>query len=238
MPVHAEVRGRIGLLTLNRPQTAHAYDRAHLNLLLEGARTLAEQCPVLVLRSTGEGAFCAGADLKEMANASPLDALNLRSQQVFTVISRLPVVTICAVHGPAVAGGFELALACDLRVASPRARFWLPETKLGILPSAGGTTRLKRLIGPSRAKEVILGGRELDATTALDWGIVHRIVEDPRADAISWAEQIATERDPVALGMAKAVLDADESGFSLASERMAEAILYHRKADLKRNSGG
>ena len=223
-----ESHGPVGVLRLNRPERAHAYDRALLDTFEAAAVELAASHRVIVVASTGDRAFCAGADLDAMQTASPLDALELRSQLVFTRFARLGVVTIAAVHGAAVAGGFELAMACDLRVAGPHARFWLPETKLGIIPSAGGTTRLTRLVGPSRAKEVILGGRVLDAKAALEWGIAHRIADDPRADAMAWAAEVAT-RDPVALGFAKGLIDAGESDGALARERQAEAVLYARK---------
>lgn len=229
MPVRSLVRGRIGVLTLDRPERAHAYDRALLEALLDAARALAAEVPVVVVESTGSGAFCGGADLDEVRAASPLAALDLRSQRVFTEVARLPAVTVAAVQGAAVAGGFELAMACDLRVVGPRARFWLPETKIGILPSAGGTTRLARLVGVSRAKEVILGGREIDAAAAFAWGIAHRLAEDPRAEALSWAEEIAG-RDAVALRLAKEALDADESDAALARERALEAVLYSRRS--------
>jgi enoyl-CoA hydratase/carnithine racemase len=143
-------------------------------------------------------------------------------------LARLPLVSIAAMQGPAVAGGLELSLACDLRVAGPQARFWLPETSLGIIPSAGGTTRLARLVGVARAKEVILGGRQVDARTALAWGLVHRLEDDPRQAALVWAKQIAT-RDVLAQRMAKQLLDADERDAGLAGERVAEAILYDRR---------
>ncbi|MFZ5479920.1 MAG: enoyl-CoA hydratase/isomerase family protein [Myxococcota bacterium] len=227
MPVHQQTAGPVGRLTLDRPGRANAYDRAHLDALLAGAVDLAARCAVLVVDAEG-GAFCGGADLDELGAASPIEALELRSQRVFTAIARLPCVTIAAVQGPAVAGGFELALACDLRVAGPDAAFWLPETKLGIIPSAGGTTRLTRLVGPSRAKEVILGGRRIDAATALAWGVVHRVASDLRAEALAWAEEIAA-RDPRALAAAKQLIDAGDSDGALARERQAEAVLYALK---------
>lgn len=225
MAVHASREGTIGRLTLDRPRRAHAYDAATLAALLEGATGLAEDCVVIVLSSTGDRAFCSGADLTELKHASPLDALNLRSQQVFTTIARLPAIVIAAVQGAAVGGGCELALACDLRVLGPLASFSLPETSLGILPSAGGTTRLARLIGVSRAKALILGGERISASEALAAGLANRLARDPLAEALAWAETIAA-RDPAALLLAKACLDADESPASLARERTAEAILY------------
>lgn len=195
MAVRFSVEDGVGFLTLDRPARAHAYDRSHLGLLslaLDAVNT-----PVVVVQSTGERAFCGGADLDEMSAGSPLDALDLVSQHVFTRLARLPAITIAAIQGAAVAGGFELALACDLRVVGPAARFSLPETTMGLIPSAGGTTRLARLVGVSRAKEVILGGRVLDADTALSWGVAHRKVADPRAEARAWAKELVT-RDAVA----------------------------------------
>ncbi len=228
MAVHSTREGMLGTVTLDRPEKAHAYDRDHLDALLHAALELGREVTVLVVQSTGDRAFCGGADLGAMKAASFLDALELRSQRVFDELSRLPCVTIAAIQGPAIAGGFELALACDLRVASPTARFALPETALGIIPSAGGTTRLGALVGASRAKAVVLGGASVSAAEALDWGLVHRLSTDPRAEAARWGLEI-TERDPVALRLAKEVMGAELSAASLARERVAEAILYARK---------
>lgn len=227
MAVRHELQGVVGWLTLDRPERAHAYDAAHLDAM-EGALDALAEARVVVLSSTGDRAFCGGADLEAMRASRWPDALDLRSQAVFTRLARLPGVTIAAVHGAAVAGGFELALACDLRVAGPRASFSLPETGLGLLPSAGGTTRLARLVGVSRAKDVILGGRTLDAPTALAWGVVQRLADDPRAEAEAWAGQVA-RRDPAALARAKAWLDAGESDLALLGERVSEALLYTRR---------
>ena len=213
---------------MDRPERAHAYTPEILRALDEGIAALAD-CAVVIVESTGNRAFCGGADQDAMNRGTPLDALELLSQRVFTRIARLPGVVIAAVQGAAVAGGCELALACDLRVAGPNAKFSLPEPKLGIVPAAGGCTRLPRIIGVSRAKEVILGGREVDAQTALAWGLVHRIAADPRGEARVWAAEICG-RDPVATAFAKQLLDADESAASLSRERTVEAILYARKA--------
>jgi len=163
-----------------------------------------------------------------MQGADPLDALDLFSQKVFNNIARSPVVSIAAVQGAAIAGGFELTLACDLRVVGPNARFELPETALGLVPSAGGSTRLTRLVGPSLAKQVILAGRSLSAEEAFHFGLAIQICPDPRAAALALAEQIQT-RDPVAQRLAKSIVDGAEDTESLQAERVAEALLYARK---------
>lgn len=228
MNVHLHVDGAVGTLTLDRPERAHAYHRALLDELDAAVADAERRCAVLILRSTGEGAFCGGADLGELRKAGWADALDLRSQQVFTRLARAPFVSIAAVHGAAVAGGCELALACDLRVGGPRTRFSLPETALGLIPTAGGTTRLARLVGVARAKEVILGGRVVDPETALAWGLLHRLVENPRAEAAAWAVELSG-RDATAMRKAKARLDADEPDAALLGERVSEAGLYERR---------
>jgi enoyl-CoA hydratase len=228
MSILVDIRQQVGLLTLDRPERAHAYDRQHLLALRDGMAHLEESVSVVVISSTGARAFCGGADLSQLHDADPLDALDLLSQRVFSAIAASPVITIAAVQGAAVAGGCELALACDLRVVGPAASFSLPETALGLIPSAGGCTRLTRLVGPGRAKEVILGGASIDAETAVAWGLAGRLVADPRPEALAMAERIAG-RDPVALRLAKQIIDHDEDPRSLAAERLAEALLYARR---------
>ncbi len=222
--------GCVARLVIDRAERAHAYDLALLDGIAHAIAHLGAHVRALVIESTGEGAFCGGADRAALAVARPLDALRLRSAEVFTRLASLPVPVIAAVQGPAVAGGFELALACDLRVAGPRARFRLPETALGLVPAAGGTSRLVALVGGSRARELVLAGRELDAETALAWGVVHRVAEDPRATALAWAHELAATRDAAALAAAKRLL-ADVEGLdaAFARERAAEGILYARR---------
>lgn len=228
MPITARVQDGVGILCLDRPHRANAYDRAHLDALdralddLVGAGARA-----LLIEAAGDRAFCGGADLDELAQHGPLDALDLRSQQVFDRIARCPLVSVAAVHGPAVAGGCELALACDLRVVGPQARFSLPETALGLIPSAGGTTRLTALVGPSVARQVILAGRVLDATQAVALGLAMELAPDPRARGRELAAQVAT-RDPLALRLAKEIIAGDPAA-SLRAERLAEALLYTRR---------
>lgn len=238
MSVSVEHEGSLGFLFLSRPERANAYDPPMLQELEAGLDALLEDpaVRVLVVAAEGEGAFCGGADLQALGEADPLDALDLQSQRVFDRIARAPKVSVAAIHGPAVAGGFELALACDLRIAGPKARFSLPETGLGIIPSAGGTTRLTRLVGPARARSVILGGRELDAETALTWGLVERVVADPRAEARHLAERVA-RRNPLAQRLAKSIIDLSDPGPSLQAERLAETVLYHERRRAMARSG-
>jgi enoyl-CoA hydratase len=216
--------GEVGAIRIERPTRANAYDRATLDGVATAIAELATS-RVVVVESAGDGAFCAGADRDEMAAATPESALNLRADVVFDALARAPFVTIAAVHGPAVGGGFELALACDLRVAGPNARFWLPETSLGLIPAAGGCRRLTAMIGPARAKSIILGGRQIDAGTALAWGLVDRIVDDPREEAARWAIEVA-KRDPVAQRLARAIVDGEGAGWL---GRVSEAWLYSRR---------
>lgn len=223
--ITVERDGAVGVLRLARPERANAYDAVHLDAIERGIVALSN-CPVVVVCAVGR-AFCGGADLAELGERRQggdwQAALGLRSQAVFTALARAPFVSIASVQGPAVAGGFELALACDLRVVGPAARFSLPEPALGIVPSAGGLTRLARLCGVSVAKGVILGGGALDAEQALRLGLAHRAGDD--ADAFSWARELAL-RPRAAQLRAKERLDAAESDLSLLLERAAQAGLY------------
>jgi len=216
------------IISLERPQKAHAYTKEMLGQLLTHLQNMPSNTQVVVIQSTGHRAFCAGADLNELQNAAPISALHLLSQRIFDDIAQAPFVSIAAVHGPAVAGGCELALACDLRVAGPLASFSLPEVSLGLIPSAGGCSRLPKLIGSTRAKAVILGQHTIHATEALNWGLINCIVDDPHQHALQWAEKIA-QLDPDALRMAKQIIDSP----SLAQERVSEALLYAKRQSAK-----
>lgn len=223
--IHVHRADGVGVLRLDRPARANAYDQAQLERIAAAVEDLRDAA-VVVVCAVGRS-FCAGADLGELADRRARGdweaALGLRSQAVFTALARAPFVSVASVQGPAVAGGFELALACDLRVVGPAARFALPETSLGIVPSAGGLTRLARLCGVSVAKGVALGGQSLTADDALRIGLAHRAGTDD--DALAWAAELA-RRDARAQTRAKERLDADESDGALARERAAQAGLY------------
>ncbi|MFN2587661.1 MAG: enoyl-CoA hydratase/isomerase family protein [Actinomycetota bacterium] len=180
----------------------------------------------------GERIFAAGADIKEMAD---LDAVAMyryigRFQDVFTRVAQLPVVTIAAVNGYALGGGCELALACDLRVCADDARLGQPEILLGVIPGAGGTQRLPRLVGTGRAKELIYSGRFVESGEALSIGLVNRVV--PAADVYATAVEIAegyAAGPTVALMAAKqAIQNGIDAGIAtgLTIERQAFAALF------------
>ena len=225
MPIHTETHDGYGVLTLDRQERANAYDRAHLDALEAGFIALSSEVHVVVIRAAGSGAFCGGADLNELAQATPDDARNLRSQAVFSTIAKSPAITIAAVHGPAIGGGCELTLACDIRVVGPNARFRLPETSLGIIPAAGGSTRLHRLVGRSVAKQMILGGKTIGAERAVHLGLAMTLADDPSQAAYALAIELA-QRSPDALRLAKEIIDQPDVADSLKAELVAQAELY------------
>jgi enoyl-CoA hydratase len=226
-------KGMVGYLEIHRPEKANAYNQA---LLLELARSLDQMegdntVRSLIIHGAGNRSFCAGADLEEMQIKDYSDALNLKSSKVFAAIASYPKVTVAAMNGAAVAGGLELALACDIRICSEQARFFFPETKLGLIPAAGGTHRLSQVVGVGRAKELILGGAVWSAEDALRFGLVSEVVPPDAilACAQKWGERIA-QRDSLALQLAKKAIDFRTS-YNLESgmEAVTEALLYQVK---------
>lgn len=207
-----ETDGPLGVLTLDRQERLNAISREMVAELADVVAGLETDEAVRVLIVTGAGrAFCAGADIKERAEQAADMAAQRTSQQLsptFRRLERLRQVSIAAVNGPAAGGGLELAMACDLRIASSGATMALPEVALGILPGAGGTQRLPRLIGPARAKEMMLFGRFVDAETALAWGLVNAVVEPAQlmAEARTWAERLI-EAAPLSIAAIKAAVD-------------------------------
>ena len=203
--IECKIDNHIATILINRPLKANSYTPSMLINFNQLWDTVEKEASIAVISSTGSGAFCAGADLNEMKKARAEDALDLLSQKLFNRIALSRVVSIAAIHGPAVAGGFELTLACDLRVASPEAWFGLPEVSKGLIPAAGGCTRLKSLLGSSIAKGVILGSEKILSERAHQWGLVHRLSSNPLEEALEWAHVIL-QSDPLALTLAKQVL--------------------------------
>lgn len=207
-----EEREGVYLLTINKPASLNALDTAVLGELAAVVEDLRTNESVKVLVLTGEGrAFVAGADISEMVSKNPIDGLEFGrlGASVFRAIEQLPFPVIAAVNGFALGGGCELAMACDIRLASAKAKFGQPETGLGIIPGFSGTQRLPRLVGPAKAKELIYTGEIIKADEALRIGLVNGVTE-PEAlidEALAMAEKIALQpRQAVAL--AKKAIDA------------------------------
>ena len=169
----------------------------------------------VILAGTGDRAFCAGSDVKEFPSLSGRVAVGklIDENAAYNQLAALPLPTIAAIEGDALGGGLELALCCDLRVASTTAVLGLPEVRLGVMPGSGGTQRLPRLIGLARAKELILLGEIIDADTALRFGLVNRVAAQGQAESVArdLAETLAT-RGPVAVREAKRVLNTTLDG--------------------------
>ncbi len=179
-----EIKDGVAVVTLTRPHVMNSLNIQLRTEIMEFARDLDADPDVGVIVITGEGdkAFCAGADLKERGKRTTEELYNerrfFRSRWV-NVVASMAKPTIAAINGYCLGGGLELALQCDLRIASDNAKFGLPEVTLGFLPGAGGTQRLPRAIGLQKAKELILTGRRFDAKEALSLGIVLRVVPLP-----------------------------------------------------------
>lgn len=215
-----EKEQHITWLKLNRPRVLNSLNTQLLNELLAACEQLAKdkETRVVVITGSGRKTFCAGADLTErkgMSEGQVIGYLNM-IQQTMSAIENLPQPVIAAINGSAFGGGTELALCCDLRAMTEDAMLRLTEVKLGIIPGAGGTQRLSRLIGKSRAKEIILTARPVGAREAHDIGLVHKIVspaasaEDEHTELLNavrlWAREIATAA-PLALKSAKFAID-------------------------------
>jgi enoyl-CoA hydratase/carnithine racemase len=202
--VRLERRAAVAIVTIDRPERMNALSWATVQRLGEIGRELAADpgVRVCVLTGAGEKAFCAGADLKERQGMSRGQVREMLSayRSELGWLGRSEFVSVAAVNGVALGGGLELALTCDLRIAVPDAMFGLPETGLGIIPGAGGTQRMARLIGESRALDLVLTGRRIDASEALALGLVNRIAANAELlleSALKWLEAVA-EGAPIA----------------------------------------
>jgi len=205
--ITVEVRGGVALLTINRPDKLNALNsKVHS----EGVAALDElrrddNVRVVVITGSGEKSFIAGADITEFAGKTPVNQRDLFHERTFfNSIDVFPKPVIAMINGFCLGGGNELALACDLRIASENARFSQPEINLGIMPGGGGTQRLTRLIGEGRAMEIILTGDMIDAQTALKFGLVNQVhpLAELEAKTMELANKIA-EKAPIALQLCK-----------------------------------
>ncbi|CAG8571723.1 13204_t:CDS:10 [Ambispora leptoticha] len=202
----------IAVINFNRPQTRNAISRNFLDEFREAIEGLRyhTKTRVVLIRSLVDKVFCSGADLKERATMSSEEISkflnNLR--HAYRGLETLPMPTIAVIDGAALGGGLELALCCDMRVAGEHAKIGLPETKLAIIPGAGGTQRLMRVIGLGKAKELIFTGRNLNGQQALDLGIVNYAVKGGSSfpKALELAREILPT-GPIAIRLAKLAID-------------------------------
>ncbi len=203
--VLTEIRGRVGIVTLNRPQAMNAFNAAMLGEVFDALEAFDKDENVRALVVTGnEKAFAAGADIKEMVDATPFQMITEARVDVWDRIRGIKKPVIAAVSGWALGGGCEFVLSCDMVIASESAKFGQPEITIGIIPGAGGTQRLARLIGKNLTMEMVINNRTLSAAEALQFGLANRVVpvEGYLDAAVAFAEEIAS-RAPMAVRMAK-----------------------------------
>ncbi len=236
-----EKKPPLAWLKLNRPELANALNSELLQALLDAAQqiSLDKQIRIVAIIGSGLKFFCAGADLSErktMTEGQVID-YHLLIQETMQAIESMPQPVIAAINGSAYGGGVELALACDLRIMVDEANLRLPEVKLGIIPGAGGTQRLPRLIGKSKAKEMIFTGSPLSAKEGFQYGLINKlVVEKPDSSdtfhtpmiqsVTAWAKEIA-EAAPLSLEQAKWAID---TGFD---KSLSEGLALETKSYLR-----
>jgi enoyl-CoA hydratase len=222
----------VAVVTINRPEVRNAVSRQVLVDLRSALDELRDDdtAGVVVFTGAGDKAFIAGADISQLQHYTAHTALASEMQRVYDEIEAFEKPTIAAVNGFALGGGCELAMSCDIRIAADTARFGLPETILSVLPRAGGTQRLARLVGTGRAIEMILTGRMVRADEALAYGLVTSVV--PAVELLDAARETARQilsKGPLAVRLAKLVvrsgMDTDQRT-GLVVERLAQALLY------------
>ena len=204
-----ETRGRVGLITLNRPQAMNALNNQLMRELMDALEAFDKNESIGAMVIAGnEKAFAAGADIKEMSGKSIQQMMDTDHIAVFGRIRTIRKPVIAAVSGWALGGGCEVALSCDMIVASESAIFGQPEINIGVIPGAGGTQRLTRAVGKAIAMEIILNDRRLSAQEAYQFGIVNRVVrvESYLEEALKLADEIAA-RAPVAVRAAKKMIN-------------------------------
>ncbi|MGJ9383596.1 enoyl-CoA hydratase-related protein [Salipaludibacillus sp. CF4.18] len=232
--IRTEVVDHIGIITLNRQEAANALSHQLLLELRQQLNIWSEETKirVLIITGSGEKVFSAGADLKERAAMNEKqvrDAVSMISNTMF-ILHEFPKPVIGAINGIAIGGGFELALACDLRVASENASFALTETSLGIIPGAGGTQLLPKIIGIHKAKEMVFTGKRLSAQEALQEGLVLKVTY--RKELVDAAMDLAydiAQRAPLAnyqakIAMSKALETSLDRGMDIEREAYEEII--------------
>ncbi|MEV8235227.1 MULTISPECIES: enoyl-CoA hydratase/isomerase family protein [Nocardiaceae] len=218
------------VVTLSREKQRNAIDSDMISELHKVCALVEQDPRIVILTGAGEH-FAGGADINQLRARTRDDALRGINRNLFDRIAALPLPTIAAVRGYALGGGAELSYACDIRIASSTAVFGNPEPGLGIMAAAGASYRLPTLVGASVAKQVLLGGRTLDAEVALRSGLVLDVVDEPMAAAHSLADRIAKQA-PLALTLTKKILDAP--GSHPWADDIAQAVLFETEDKQRR----
>ena len=207
-----ERKDKLEIITINRPNVLNALNDETISELHRGLREIFkdEQVRVVILTGAGEKAFVAGADIGELkvCNALSGHRKSINGQRLLYHIENMEQVAIAAINGFALGGGCELALACDIRIASENAKLGQPEVNLGLIPGYGGTQRLSRLVGKGKAKELIFTGDMIDAAEALRIGLVEKVV--PLAELMKTAQEMAAKiisKGPLAIKAAKRAIN-------------------------------
>ena len=222
-------KGEIATITVNRPKALNALNQAVVQAMAKALREVRRDpsIRVLILTGSGDRAFIAGADIAAMSAMSTVEGMEFArmGHRVTATFEELPIPVIAAVNGFALGGGTEMALACDLIVASEKARFGQPEINLGLIPGFGGTQRLPHRIGQARARELILTGDMIDGKTAFEWGLANKLVapEQLMAETRKLAEKLAS-KSGFALRQCKAALRAS---YTMAE---SEGLAYEQSA--------
>lgn len=203
--IRFEVRGAVGLATIDRPERRNALS-ASLCDELRGHLAAERDLRAVVVTGAGS-AFCAGADLGSRFGSHGEDEFHPPFERLLTEVVVYPAPVIAAVNGPALGAGTQLAVACDLRVASPTAAFGIPAPQLGVMLLPENIQRLALLVGHAHARDLLLTGRRIGTGEALRMGLVHRLADDALADALTWAEEIAALA-PLTVAGHKAALNA------------------------------
>lgn len=228
-----EKKDKIAIVTVNRPEVMNALNSETWSELKHFFEEIVsdKETRVVIITGAGGKAFAAGADIQNLHDRPPYEALNMRGTDTLNLIEYCPKPVIAAIDGYTFGGGCELALACDIRVATEKSLFGQLEINLGIIPSAGGTQRLPRLIGFGKAKELIITGDKFNAEDALNWGFLNHKVEESE-DLMPFCKKLAKKiirKSPITVELAKTAVNVGSnvdifSGFIF--ERYAQTIAF------------
>ncbi len=229
-----ENRDGILYLTLNRPDVRNALSPEMWNDIRTATELVRDDdsVKVVIISGAGDKALASGADIREIHDRAYLKMLHATASLSLKTLEDLYKPVICAINGYALGGGCELAMACDIRIATRRSKFGQPETNLGIIPGAGGTQRLPRLVGIGKAKELIFTGRIIDAEEACSIGLVNKVTEDNREALMAEAETMARQimaKGPMAIMMSKIAINTGsetDMNTGLMIERLAQTVAF------------